>query len=74
MSIPHPADGIQVAPGLWLAWLIDRHSLDAQAWLLNLATAGATSGCACPGCAPHEQAGRASVNLPPRRCHFEVTP
>jgi hypothetical protein len=57
VTVPEPVDGVQVDRDLWAAWLIERHSLMVQAWVLNLAEPMSTSGCACPVCAPHEQTG-----------------
>ncbi len=55
MTLPEPTDGVRVAGPLWLAWLINRRTLAVQAWLLDLTAPTSSSGCACPGCAPHEQ-------------------
>ncbi len=50
-----PVDGVKINGQLWVAWVINKHTLDVQAWVLDLTATTVGNGCACPGCAPHEQ-------------------
>jgi hypothetical protein len=50
-----PVDGVRIDGQVWVAWIINRNTLDVQAWLLDLTATTVGNGCACPDCAPHEQ-------------------
>ncbi len=63
-----PVDGVKIDGPLWLAWLINRRTLAVQAWLLDLTAPPSSSGCACPGCAPHEQDEPPADRQRPRQC------